>query len=306
MDSGLNIFAHGEGQINSLSWIQTVQRQFNMFTSSNKSNYICIKKSIKSKESLIRRIFCKSRLIGHLILYSDYASMTRYASGISLVPESKLKVPFKYFRVHVFVDFSVWTSLLMIRNRRKNPFREIARLKVWKSLKSAQILRFESRKNRTDIATSDIFRKYRISNIVLSQNEITRCKLWLYGTHNIMLIWSIICHEVWFLLKWTFMDILWSKYWIRYDLGLECPRSCTWTYGQTIWMVGHFGNRGMLRTLISIRVYKLSPWRFYCLESSPNQPNSFPYNSIQDFLRLELNSRVIIAMQISLWDINLL
>ena len=148
---------------------------------------------------------------------------------MSLVTKSEIKVPFKYFRVHVCVDFSVWTSLLMIRNRRKNPFREIARLKVWKSLKSAQILRFESRKNRTDIATSDIFRKYRISNIVLSQNEITRCKLWLYGTHNIMLIWSIICHEVWFLLKWTFMDILWSKYWIRYDLGLGCPRSCTWT-----------------------------------------------------------------------------
>ena len=45
---GVESFARGEGQINSLSWIQTVQRQFNMFTSSNKSNYICIKKSIKS------------------------------------------------------------------------------------------------------------------------------------------------------------------------------------------------------------------------------------------------------------------
>ena len=143
------------------------------------------------------------------------------------------------------MDFSVWTSLLMIRNRRKNPFREIARLKVWKSLKSAQILRFESRKNRTDIATSDIFRKYRISNIVLSQNEITRCKLWLYGTHNIMLIWSIICHEVWFLLKWTFMDILWSKYWIRYDLGLGWALKFGHALGHTD---KHFGWLGTSET----------------------------------------------------------
>ena len=162
-------------------------------------------------------------------------------------------------------------------------FREIARLKVWKSLKSAQILRFESRKNRTDIATSDSFRKYRISNIVLSQNEITRCKLWLYGTHNIMLIWSIICHEVWFLLKWTFMDILWSKYWNKIWSWTSCVRrSCTWTYGRLNGWTLRKPGWDMLRTLISIRVYKLSPWRFYCVESSPNQPNSFPYNSIQE------------------------
>ena len=48
----------------------------------------------------------------------------------------------------------------------------------------------------------------------------------------------------------------------------------------------------MLRTLISIRVYKLSPRRFYCVESSPNQPNSFPYNSIQEpgIIRTQLKS----------------
>ena len=63
-------------------------------------------------------------------------------------------------------------------------------------------------------------------------------------------------------------------------------RSCTWTYGRLNGWTLRKPGWDMLRTLISIRVYKLSPWRFYCFESSPNQPNSFPYNSIQDFLRL--------------------
>ena len=82
---------------------------------------------------------------------------------------------------------------------------------------------------------------------------------------------------------WTFYD---PNIEIRYDLGLVDRVSAGFTLGHVDKYFSDTSETGVGWTLISIRVYKLSPRRFYCFESSPNQPNSFPYNSIQDFLRL--------------------